>query len=61
MLRRHSGKNRGRARSSSERLAAITLLGPTPEVHPRVKELGKTLIRHVDSWSHRSVTPREAI
>jgi DNA-binding IclR family transcriptional regulator len=46
---------------SGEAVAAITLLGPTSDVQPRVKALGKMLIRHVDSWSQRSVTPREAI
>lgn len=46
---------------SGEAVAAITLVGPTPDVQPRVEELGKLLIRHVDSWSQRSMTPREAI
>ncbi len=46
---------------SGEAVAAITLVGPTPDVQPRVKKLGKLLIRHVDSWSQRSMTPREAI
>ena len=46
---------------SGEAVAAITLLGSTPDVQPRVKEVGKKLLQHVDSWSKRSVTPREAI
>jgi DNA-binding IclR family transcriptional regulator len=46
---------------SGEAVASITLVGPTPDVQPRVKELAKLLIRHVDSWPKRSITPREAI
>lgn len=46
---------------SGEAVAAITLVGNTPSVQPRVKELSKLLLRHVDSWSRRSLTPREAI
>jgi len=44
-----------------EAVAAITLVGSTPEVQPRLKKLSQALLRHVDSWSQRSVTPREAI
>jgi len=44
-----------------EAVAAVTLVGPTPQVQPRLKKLRETLIKHVDSWSTRSVTPREAI
>jgi DNA-binding IclR family transcriptional regulator len=46
---------------SGEAVAEVTLVGPTPEVQPRAAKLGKLLIRHVDSWSQRSITPREAI
>ncbi len=46
---------------SGAAVAAITLVGRTPDVQPRVGKLGKVLIRHVDSWSQRSMTPREAI
>ena len=46
---------------SGEAVASITLVGPTPDVQPRVEKLGKLLIRHVDSWSQRSLKPREAI
>ena len=42
-------------------VAAITLVGPTAEVEPRLNKLAKILTRHVDAWSVRSVTPREAI
>ena len=46
---------------SGEAVAAITLVGLTAEVQPRVQELAKRLLRHVDSWRQRSMTPREAI
>ncbi len=46
---------------SGEPVAAVTLVGRTPDVQPRVARLSKLLIRHVDSWSQRSMTPREAI
>jgi DNA-binding IclR family transcriptional regulator len=46
---------------SGEAVASVTLVGPTAEVQPRVKELAKRLIRHVDAWPQRSMTPREAI
>lgn len=42
-------------------VASVTLVGPTPDVQPRVNELGELLIHHVDLWSRRAVTPREAI
>jgi DNA-binding IclR family transcriptional regulator len=44
-----------------EAVAAITLVGATAQMQPRVKRLSDVLIRHVDSWSRRAVTPREAI
>jgi DNA-binding IclR family transcriptional regulator len=46
---------------AGEAVAAITILGPTADVQPRLKKLTQLLIRHVDSWSARTVTPREAI
>jgi DNA-binding IclR family transcriptional regulator len=46
---------------SGEAVASVTLVGPTPELQPRRDELARTLIRHVDAWSERSMTPREAI
>ena len=46
---------------SGEAVAAITLVGLTAEVRPRVQELAERLLRHVDSWQQRSMTPREAI
>lgn len=44
-----------------EAVAAITVLGPTPQVQPRLKKLSDLLLKHVDSWSNRVVSPREAI
>lgn len=46
---------------SGDAVASITLVGPAPEVQPRVKKLSQILLRHVDSWSRRTITPREAI
>jgi len=41
--------------------AAITLVGPTAKLQPRSDKLGKLLLKHVDAWSKRSVSPREAV
>jgi DNA-binding IclR family transcriptional regulator len=46
---------------SGEAVASVILVGPTPKVHPRAKKLGQLLLRHVDTWSHRSINPREPI
>jgi DNA-binding IclR family transcriptional regulator len=46
---------------SGEAVASITLVGRTDDLQPRAKELGEMLLRHVDSWSRRSLAPREAI
>jgi DNA-binding IclR family transcriptional regulator len=46
---------------SGEAVAAITLVGPTADLHPRVEELAHVLVQHVDSWPQRLMTPREAI
>jgi DNA-binding IclR family transcriptional regulator len=46
---------------SGEAVASITLVGRTPDLQPPVKKLGGLLLRQVGSWSHRSLTPREAI
>lgn len=46
---------------AGEAVAAITLVGPTPQVQPRLKKLSDLLIKHVDSWPRRSLSPREAI
>ncbi len=46
---------------AGEAVAAVTLVGPTPNIKPKAEKLGKLLIRHVDSWSQRSIKPREAI
>jgi DNA-binding IclR family transcriptional regulator len=47
--------------TASEPVASITLVGPTTEVQPRLKKLSQILCRHVDAWSRRGMTPREAI
>jgi DNA-binding IclR family transcriptional regulator len=46
---------------SGDAVASITLVGPAPEVQSRVKKLSQILLRHVDAWSQRTMTPREAI
>jgi DNA-binding IclR family transcriptional regulator len=46
---------------TGEAVAAITLVGPTEKVQPRLKSLGDVLLRHADSWAHRALSPREAI
>jgi DNA-binding IclR family transcriptional regulator len=46
---------------SGEVVAAITLVGATVDMKPRTRKLGSTLLRHVDAWSKRSMSPREAI
>lgn len=44
-----------------EAVASVTLVGPSAELRPRAKKLSSTLLRHVESWSQRSMKPREAI
>jgi len=46
---------------SGDAVASITLVGPTPDVRPRLAKLAKVLLKHVDAWAERSITPREAI
>ena len=46
---------------SGDPVAAVTVVGRTADVEPRTKGLTKILLRHVDSWQRRSLTPREAI
>jgi DNA-binding IclR family transcriptional regulator len=46
---------------TGEAVASITLVGPAADAKGRVKELGEILHRHIDSWAHRIMTPREAI
>jgi DNA-binding IclR family transcriptional regulator len=46
---------------SGDAAASITLVGPVPEVEPRVKKLRQILLQHVDSWSQRTMSPREPI
>jgi DNA-binding IclR family transcriptional regulator len=42
-------------------VASLTLVGPAAEVSPRVKKLSRILLEHVEAWSRRTLTPREAI
>jgi len=46
---------------SGEAVACITLVGPTTEVQPRIKKLSQSLLRHLETWSQRAVSAREAI
>jgi DNA-binding IclR family transcriptional regulator len=46
---------------SGDAVASITLVGPMAKAQPRAKKLGEILLRHVDSWAQRTMTPREAI
>lgn len=47
--------------SLGEPVASVTLVGPTDKVKPRADKLGKLLIKSVDSWAQRTVSPREAV
>lgn len=42
-------------------VASVTLVGPTSELQPRLKALGRVLLKHADAWSQRSIAAREAI
>jgi DNA-binding IclR family transcriptional regulator len=46
---------------AGEPVASITLVGPTTQVQSRLKKLSDVLLKHVDSWATRTVSPREAI
>jgi len=46
---------------AGEPIAAVILVGPTAQAQPREQRLSKLLLKHVEKWSNRSVTPREAI
>ena len=46
---------------SGEAVASVTLVGSPADLQPRLQKLSKVLIRHVDLWSQRSMSPREAI
>jgi DNA-binding IclR family transcriptional regulator len=46
---------------SGDAVASVTLVGPTSDLKPRMEELARVLLRRVNSWSQRSMTPREAI
>jgi len=46
---------------AGDAVAAITLVGPTSELKPRVARHSKLLLQFVDALAQRSVTPREVI
>jgi DNA-binding IclR family transcriptional regulator len=46
---------------SGDAVASVTLVGSPADLQPRLQKLSKVLIRHVDLWSQRSMSPREAI
>lgn len=46
---------------TGDAVATITLVGPTPEIQPRLAKLSKLLLKHADAWAQRSMAPREAI
>jgi DNA-binding IclR family transcriptional regulator len=46
---------------SDEAVASVTLVGAIDDLQPRRQELSTILLRHVDSWQQRKVSPREAI
>lgn len=46
---------------SGEPVAAVTIVGATSSVQHRVEDLSNILLQKVDSWSRRTVSPREAI
>lgn len=47
--------------SSEKAPAAVTLVGPTQKVKPRLKKLSEILRQRVNHWSQHPDTPREAI
>ena len=46
---------------SGEAVASITLVGPTADLQPRLEELARTLLHHLDAWPRRLLTQREEI
>ena len=42
-------------------VASVTLVGSPDDLRPKVSKLSKVLIKHVDSWAKRSISPREVI
>jgi DNA-binding IclR family transcriptional regulator len=44
-----------------EPVASVTLVGPAPQIQPRIAALSRVLLRHVDIWSNRRLSPREAV
>lgn len=46
---------------AGEAVAAVTLVGTSQDMEPRVEELGKLLIQKVMEWADRSISTREVI
>ena len=46
---------------SGTAIASITLVGPTQDLQPRLRDLGDLLLRRVDECQKRVDRPREAI
>jgi DNA-binding IclR family transcriptional regulator len=46
---------------SRQVVAAVTLVGRTEDVQPRLKELSEVLLKRVESWSRKNVKGRGAI
>lgn len=46
---------------TGDSVAAAIIVGQTAAMKPRETRLRKTLLKHVDSWSGHTVSPREPI
>ncbi len=46
---------------AGDAIASVTLVGRTPDLQPREGTLGQILLKHANTWSDRSVKPREAV
>lgn len=42
-------------------VASVTIVGPARDLQPRHRQLARILRRHLDSWSHRTPSAREAV
>ena len=47
--------------SESSPAASAILVGRIPAMRPHEAMPGKTLLKHVDSWAQRPVSPRETL
>jgi DNA-binding IclR family transcriptional regulator len=46
---------------TGEAVASVTLVGATAAIQPRIKKLSGLLLKHVEAWSAKSLSPREPI